>query len=56
MIGHYHKADITIAIIKGFMLGALYHKEQYGKETEYTLQCLIGIFSVNVIWSKISQN
>ncbi len=56
MIAHYNKAEIIITIIKGFMIGALYHKEQHQKETEITLQCLLGIFSLTVIWTKIKMD
>lgn len=51
IIGHFKKAEFIIAPIVGIMFGFLYHKEQYEKEDEYTLQCLIGFFSLNVIWS-----
>ena len=47
-------AEIILSPIKGFVIGALVHNETYienNKEiTEYTLQCLIGIISINVIW------
>jgi membrane-bound ClpP family serine protease len=48
--------EIIISPIKGFMVGALVHNETYTenneKFTEYTLQCLLGIISVNVLWRK----
>ena len=50
IIGQYKGADIIISPIKGIMFGFLYHKEQYEKEDEITLQCLLGIISINVIW------
>ena len=50
MIGHFKDAEIIISPIKGVMFGFLYHKEQYDKEDEFTLQCLLGIISINVIW------
>ena len=49
-IGHFKGADIIISPIKGIMFGFLYHKEQYEEEDEYTLQCLLGVISINVIW------
>ena len=49
-IGQLKGADIIISPIKGIMFGFLYHKEQYEKEDEITLQCLLGIISINVIW------
>ena len=45
-------AEITISPIKGIMIGFLYHKEQYEEEDEVTLQCLLGVISINVIWVK----
>jgi len=50
VIGQIKKADIILSPIMGIMFGFLYHKEQYEDEDEYTLQCLIGVISVNVIW------
>lgn len=47
-------AEIIISPIKGFVIGALVHNETFEEDnkeiTEYTLQCLLGIISVNVIW------
>lgn len=47
-------AEIILSPIKGFVIGALVHNETFienNKEiTEYTLQCLIVIISINVIW------
>lgn len=50
IIGQIKKAEIILSPIMGIMFGFLYHKEQYEDEDEYTLQCLIGIISINVIW------
>ena len=50
IIGQIKRADIILSPIMGIMFGFLYHKEQYEEEDEYTLQCLIGIISINVIW------
>jgi len=48
--------EIIISPIKGFMVGALVHDETYQENnknvTEYTLQCLLGIISVNVLWER----
>jgi len=52
MIGHFKDAEIIISPIKGVMFGFLYHKEQYEDEDEVTLQCLLGVISINVIWIK----
>ena len=50
IIGKFKSAEIIISHIKGIMFGFLYHKEQYEQEDEVTLQCLLGIISINVIW------
>ena len=52
MVGHFKDAEIIISPIKGLMFGFLYHKEQYEEEDEFTLQCLLGVISINVIWTK----
>ena len=52
MLGHFKDAEIVISPIKGLMFGFLYHKEEYIGENEYTLQCLLGVISLNVIWIK----
>ncbi len=48
--------EIIISPIKGFMVGALVHDETFEENnrnvTEYTLQCLLGIISVNVLWER----
>ena len=50
IIGHNKGADIIISPIKGIMFGFLYHKEQYTEGDEYTLQSLLGVISITVIW------
>ena len=50
MFAHINKADIIISPIKGMMFGALYHKEEYLGENEYTIQFLFFLFSINIIW------
>lgn len=49
-------AEIILSPVKGFMIGALVHNETFEENdqevTEYTLQCLLGIISVNVLWRK----
>lgn len=52
LIGHLKDGEIIISPIKGIMFGFLYHKEEYLEEDEFTLQCLLGVISVNVIWKK----
>jgi len=53
VIGHIKKAEIFISPIKGFMFGFLYHKDEYLEEDEFTLQCLLGVISLNVIWKNL---
>ena len=50
VIGHFKNGEIIISPIKGIMFGFLYHKEQYEEDDEFTLQCLLGVISINVIW------
>jgi|TARA_R100000482_G_scaffold123569_1_gene73836 hypothetical protein len=54
IIGNIVNGEIIISPIKGFVLGALVHDEIYEENkktfTEYTLQCLLGFISVNVVW------
>jgi len=53
LIGQINRADIYIALIKGLMVGVLYHKEQYDDGfDEYTLQCLLGIVNITVKWER----
>jgi len=52
MVGHFKNGEIIISPIKGIMFGFLYHKEQYEDEDEHTLQCLLCVISINVIWIK----
>lgn len=53
VIGTFKRADIYIVLLKGFMVGALYHKEQYDDGfDEYTLQCMLGIISFTVRWER----
>lgn len=53
IIGQLKNAEIIVGLIKGFMFGVLYHEQEYDDNTiDYTLQCLIGFISVNVIWTQ----
>ena len=53
VIGTFKRADIYIVLLKGFMVGALYHKEQYDDGfDEYTLQCMLGFISLTVRWER----
>jgi len=45
------EGEITIAPIKGVMIGALYNSEEFeNNETEHIVQILFFIFSFNFIW------
>lgn len=45
------EGEITIAPIKGVMVGALYNSENIGEnEVEHIVQILFFIFSFNFIW------
>jgi hypothetical protein len=46
MISNTHKADVYIAFIKGFMVGALYNKD----EDEITIQLCLGMLTFTAIW------
>jgi hypothetical protein len=42
--------DLRFAIINGFMIGALYDVEEAEDEKWHTLQILVGILSINILW------
>jgi hypothetical protein len=42
--------DVRLAIINGFMIGALYDVEEADDEKWHTLQILVGILSINILW------
>ena len=42
--------DVRLAIINGFMIGALYDVEEAEYEKWHTLQILVGILSINILW------
>jgi len=45
------EGEITIAPIKGIMVGALYNSEEFeNNETEHIVQILFFIFSFNFVW------
>jgi len=52
IIGQIKSATILLSPIYGFMVGALYSKDEYEDLEEITLQCCIGIISITVIWIK----
>ena len=50
IIGQIKKADITLSPIVGIMFGFLYNKDEYKEDQGITLQCLLGIICITVIW------
>jgi len=50
IIGQIKNAEIILSPIVGIMFGFLYHKEQFEEENEYTLQCVLCVISITVIW------
>jgi hypothetical protein len=42
--------DIQIASIQGFMLGVLYDCDEQEQEKYYTIQVLIGVLAINILW------
>jgi ammonia channel protein AmtB len=45
------EGEITIAPIKGIMVGALYNSEEFeNNKTEHIVQILFFIFSFNFVW------
>ena len=51
VIGQINNAEIILSPIIGMMFGFLYNKEQLDEDYEITLQCLIGVVSITVIWT-----
>ncbi len=50
IIGQINKAEIILSPVIGIMFGFLYSKEQLEEGNEITLQCVIGVISITVIW------
>jgi uncharacterized membrane protein len=44
--------EVKLAIINGFMIGALYDVEEVDNEKWHTLQILVGILSINILWDE----
>lgn len=42
--------EIQIASIQGFMIGVLYDCDEQDEEKYYTIQILIGVLSINILW------
>ena len=50
IIGQINNAEIILSPVVGIMFGFLYSKEQLEQGNEITLQCVIGVISITVIW------
>lgn len=50
VIGQINNAEIILSPVIGIMFGFLYSKEQLEQGNEITLQCVIGVISITVIW------
>lgn len=50
IIGQIKNAEIILSPLIGVMFGFLYSKEQLEEGNEITLQCVIGVISITVIW------
>lgn len=46
----YTGKELQFAIIHGFMIGALYDVDQQEEENYHTIQLLLGILSINILW------
>jgi len=43
--------ELIISPVIGFMVGWLYNPEHFEKETEHTIQIVLGIVSFTIIWN-----
>lgn len=46
----YSGKELQFAIINGFMIGCLYDVDQQEEENYHTIQVLLGILSINILW------
>jgi ABC-type cobalamin transport system permease subunit len=46
----YTGKELQFAIIHGFMVGALYDVDQEEEVNYHTIQLLIGVLSINILW------
>lgn len=42
--------QVFLAVIEGFMFGALYNCDEIDGEKEFTIQVCIGFVTLNIIW------
>ena len=50
----FNNATFIISLVKGFMFGALYNKDEYIEDevAEYTLQFCFMFITVTMVWEK----
>jgi hypothetical protein len=46
----YTGKELQFAIIHGFMVGFLYDVDQEEEEKYHTIQVLLGVLSINILW------
>jgi len=46
----YTGKELQFAIINGFMIGALYDIDKQEDGSYHTVQVLLGILSINILW------
>jgi hypothetical protein len=46
----YSGKELQFAIIHGFMVGFLYDVDQEEEEKYHTIQVLLGVLSINILW------
>ena len=47
--------EVKLAIINGFMFGYLYDVEEVEDENWHTVQILLGILSINILWESLNE-
>jgi hypothetical protein len=47
--------EVKLAIINGFMIGFLYDVEEADDENWHTVQILLGILSINILWESSNE-
>ena len=47
--------EVNLAIINGLMFGYLYDVEEVEDENWHTVQILIGILSINILWESSNE-
>jgi hypothetical protein len=47
--------EVKLAIINGFMIGFLYDVEEVDDENWHTVQILLGILSINILWESSNE-